>query len=456
MKVYSSAHSATNNVSGDVYNMNGYFSDYYNTYEGQSPDSGGYGDSYPSSDSYASTTSSPGFSFTWDGWNVQSKQGVYIHNSPYSGEYSIPYGLGSWSNPVEQPNSAYSTTPETPAPYTTPSQRYVDDIDDFFYGYDNESMYETAEQSENSITITTPSSQQVTYTYNNNTSDLEMVSDPPSSAEGEALFGPDYSPESNYDTTGEVLWDIVDSCSDDIMATMSEAEIAALATAIENSMSEVTPDTDPEEIARTWGQFLWDVGWGGLQVAGGVAEIAGGVAIATGGSAGTGGMASAPAITLGGILALKGTDEVYAGLCLIVGQGDGTTYLESGVTHIVGEEYATPTIIAIDTITGKPNGLLKEVAEDTTLRVTAKSAKSAQKGDILLTPIDETNKTRREFIKLKGSQGWKNKETGEIWQRSDTTHYGDNEWKVGLNGKPPEKTRKITVDAEGRFIKREE
>ena len=157
MKVYSSAHSATNNVSGDVYNMNGYFSDYYNTYEGQSPDSGGYGDSYPSSDSYASTTSSPGFSFTWDGWNVQSKQGVYIHNSPYSGEYSIPYGLGSWSNPVEQPNSAYSTTPDTPAPYTTPSQRYVDDIDDFFYGYDNAPMYETAEQEYGEITVTNAS-----------------------------------------------------------------------------------------------------------------------------------------------------------------------------------------------------------------------------------------------------------------------------------------------------------
>jgi len=357
--------------------MNGYFSDYYNTYEGQSPDSGGYGDSYPSSDSYASTTSSPGFSFTWDGWNVQSKQGVYIHNSPYSGEYSIPYGLGSWSNPVEQPNSAYSTTPETPAPYTTPSQRYVDDIDDFFYGYDNAPMYETAEQSENSITITTPSSQQVTYTYNNNTSDLEMVSDPPSSAEGEALFGPDYSPESNYDTTGEVLWDIVDSCSDDIMATMSEAEIAALATAIENSMSEVTPDTDPEEIARTWGQFLWDVGWGGLQVAGGVAEIAGGVAIATGGSAGTGGMASAPAITLGGILALKGTDEVYAGLCLIVGQGDGTTYLESGVTHIVGEEYAPPVMTVIDVATGNIKNSVTDVAEDSVLGVSKRNAKNS-------------------------------------------------------------------------------
>jgi len=156
-EVYSSAHSATNNVSGDIYNMNGYFSDYYNTYEGQSPDSGGYGDSYPSSDSYASTTSSPSFSFTWDGWNVQSKQGVYIHNSPYSGEYSIPYGLGSWSNPVEQPNSAYSTTPETPAPYTTPSQRYVDDIDDFFYGYDNTPMYETAEQEYGEITVTNAS-----------------------------------------------------------------------------------------------------------------------------------------------------------------------------------------------------------------------------------------------------------------------------------------------------------
>ena len=45
--------------------------------------------------------------------------------------WEIPYGLGTWSNPVEQPSSAWPTDPETPEPYSSPSQQYVDDLDAF-------------------------------------------------------------------------------------------------------------------------------------------------------------------------------------------------------------------------------------------------------------------------------------------------------------------------------------
>ena len=107
-----------------------------------------------SSNSYASTVTENGFSFTWNGWDVQTRQGVYIHNTPYSGIWDIPFGLGSWSNPVEQPNSAWSSEPETPEPYSSPSQRYVDDLDAFFYGYDNSDLYETGLQEYGEITLT--------------------------------------------------------------------------------------------------------------------------------------------------------------------------------------------------------------------------------------------------------------------------------------------------------------
>jgi len=128
---YSNAHSASNNVEGDNYSLSGYFSDYYKTWDGQSPDSGGYSDSYPSSSPYASTVTDNGFSFTWSGHDIMSRQGVYLHNAPYSGMWEILYGLGTWSNPVEQPSSAWATGPETPAPYSSPSQSYVDDLDAF-------------------------------------------------------------------------------------------------------------------------------------------------------------------------------------------------------------------------------------------------------------------------------------------------------------------------------------
>ena len=69
--------------------------------------------------------------------------------------WEIPYGLGSYSNPVEQPSSAWPTDPETPEPYSSPSQSYVDDLDAFFYGYDNTDLYETGLQEYGTITVTT-------------------------------------------------------------------------------------------------------------------------------------------------------------------------------------------------------------------------------------------------------------------------------------------------------------
>ncbi|MDO4859384.1 MAG: hypothetical protein Q4A17_15735, partial [Thermoguttaceae bacterium] len=63
----------------------------------------------------------------------------------------------SWSNPVEQPNSAWSSEPEPPEPYSSPSQRYVDDFDDFFYGYDNSDLYETGLQEYGEVTVTNAS-----------------------------------------------------------------------------------------------------------------------------------------------------------------------------------------------------------------------------------------------------------------------------------------------------------
>ena len=154
---YSSAHSASNNVEGDNYSLSGYFSDYYKTWDGQSPDSGGYSDSYPSSSPYASTVTDNGFSFTWSGHDIASRQGVYLHNAPYSGMWEIPYGLGSYSNPVEQPSSAWPTDPETPEPYSSPSQQYVDDLDAFFYGYDNSDLYKTGLQEYGEVTVTNAS-----------------------------------------------------------------------------------------------------------------------------------------------------------------------------------------------------------------------------------------------------------------------------------------------------------
>ena len=187
-----------------------------------------------------------------------------------SGIWDIPFGLGSWSNPVEQPNSAWPSEPETPEPYSSPSQQYVDDLDDFFYGYDNSDLYETAVQMAISVTITTPSSQQVTYAYSGTSnSDLELVGDPLSDSEAEALFGPNYTPTGNYDHIWDVLFDIMDSASENIMTTLSDAERAPLADAVENTLTGTSSPEEPSQThSRTWGEFFWENIHSGLDVAG--------------------------------------------------------------------------------------------------------------------------------------------------------------------------------------------
>ena len=206
--------------------------------------------------------------------------------------WEIPYGLGSYSNPVEQPSSAWPTAPETPEPYSSPSQSYVDDLDAFFYGYDNSDLYETAVQMAISVTITTPSSQQVTYAYSGTSnSDLELIGDPLNDSEAEALFGPDYTPTGNYDHIWDVLFDIMDSASENIMTTLSDAERAPLADAVENTLTGTSSPEEPSQThSRTWGEFFWDAGWGGSQIVGGVAEISLGSTVAVGGSAGSSGL----------------------------------------------------------------------------------------------------------------------------------------------------------------------
>jgi hypothetical protein len=72
-----------------------------------------------------------------------------------------------------------------------------------------------------------------------------------------------------------------------------------------------------------------------------------------------------------------------------------------------------------------------------------KKAASTKVGNKVQTPDTDGGK----FTKLGGGQGMKNKKTGEIWQESKTNHSGDSkgEFKVGVNGKPPTKSKKITV-----------
>ena len=79
-------------------------------------------------------------------------------------------------------------------------------------------------------------------------------------------------------------------------------------------------------------------------------------------------------------------------------------------------------------------------------------ANSAETGDKIRTPDSHPN----DFQKLRGNQGYQNKYTGEIWQRSDTQHMGkQGEWKVGIGKNPPQKGSKITVDAQtGKVLKK--
>ena len=56
---------------------------------------------------------------------------------------------------------------------------------------------------------------------------------------------------------------------------------------------------------------------------------------------------------------------------------------------------------------------------------------TTQPGDIVRTPDSHPD----DFVKLRGGQKYKNKNTNEIWEKSRTSHSDKNgEWKVGLNG----------------------
>ncbi|MEZ8306928.1 hypothetical protein AB6C61_24395 [Vibrio splendidus] len=73
--------------------------------------------------------------------------------------------------------------------------------------------------------------------------------------------------------------------------------------------------------------------------------------------------------------------------------------------------------------------------------VTKKRAGTANVGDKVETPDSNPEK----FTELGGGQ--MDKKTKEIWQKSNTNHSGDSvgEFKVGVGGKPPTPSKKITV-----------
>lgn len=75
--------------------------------------------------------------------------------------------------------------------------------------------------------------------------------------------------------------------------------------------------------------------------------------------------------------------------------------------------------------------------------VASKKAATAKVGDRVETPDSNPEK----FTNLGGGQGVRNNKTNEIWQKSHTNHSGDKvgEFKVGVGGKPPTPSKKITV-----------
>ena len=75
---------------------------------------------------------------------------------------------------------------------------------------------------------------------------------------------------------------------------------------------------------------------------------------------------------------------------------------------------------------------------------------SASRGDIVRTPTSHPDDFTKKEKKL-----WKNKYTGEIWEKSRSKHSdNDGEWKVGINGEDPKKRRKITIGVnDGKIIK---
>ncbi len=79
-----------------------------------------------------------------------------------------------------------------------------------------------------------------------------------------------------------------------------------------------------------------------------------------------------------------------------------------------------------------------------------KKARTAKPGEKVRTPESHPEDFKR------GERGkWVNKHTGDIWDKSHTTHNDpEGEWKVGTKkGLPPIKTNKVTIGKDGTVIK---
>ncbi|CAM4095653.1 RHS repeat-associated core domain-containing protein [Flavobacterium branchiophilum] len=75
-----------------------------------------------------------------------------------------------------------------------------------------------------------------------------------------------------------------------------------------------------------------------------------------------------------------------------------------------------------------------------------RKANSSSKGDILQTPDSHPDNF------TKKGKNYTNKNTGEKWQKSNTQHSGESEWKVGLGKNEPTPNKKITVTASDRKV----
>ncbi|HGO5855381.1 TPA: hemagglutinin repeat-containing protein, partial [Mannheimia haemolytica] len=82
---------------------------------------------------------------------------------------------------------------------------------------------------------------------------------------------------------------------------------------------------------------------------------------------------------------------------------------------------------------------------------------SSSIGDIVRTPTTHAEDFERKRDS-KGNAVYVNKHTGEIWSKSNTRHSDKaGEWKVGLNGKEPTASKKITIgDSDGKIIKKDD
>ncbi|MBD2812698.1 RHS domain-containing protein, partial [Xenorhabdus sp. Vera] len=79
-----------------------------------------------------------------------------------------------------------------------------------------------------------------------------------------------------------------------------------------------------------------------------------------------------------------------------------------------------------------------------------KKVNSADVGDFVRTPTSHPD----DFTKIKGGN-YKNKNTNEIWSKSNTTHSDKaGEWKVGIGKAEPKPRHKITIGmSDGKIIK---